>query len=66
MRKNYEPLAKCPLGLYVKPSNKGFINPLLKSGFCFFGKSIQKHLDSVCVNDAINQQNVRAYFMPNH
>ena len=32
----------------------------------FFGKSIQKHPDSVCENDVNNEQNVHAYYMPNH
>ena len=35
-------------------------------GFYFFGKSIQKHPDSVCENDVNNEQNVRAYYMPHH
>ena len=30
-------------------------------GFHFFGKSIQKHPDSVCENDVYNEQNVRGY-----
>ena len=28
----------------------------------FFGKSIQKHPDSVCENDINNEQNVRTYY----
>ena len=32
----------------------------------FFGKSIQKHPDSICENDVGNEQNVRVYYMPNH
>ena len=44
---------KCPLVLYAKPSNKRFIIPLQKkklpgSWLLFFGKSIQRHPDSVC------------------
>ena len=35
-------------------------------GFYFFGKSIQKHPDSVCENDVNNEQNVREYYMSNH
>ena len=35
-------------------------------GFYFFGKSIQKHPDSVCENDVNNEQNVRGYYMSNH
>ena len=31
-------------------------------GFYFFGKSIQKHPDSVCENDVNNEQNVRGYY----
>ena len=41
--------------------NQQFYNWLL-----FFGKSIQKHPDSVCENDVNNEQNVRTYYMPNH
>ena len=55
----YEQWAKCPLVLYAKPSNKRFIIPLQKkklSGnwLLFFGKSIQRHPDSVCENDVNN------------
>ena len=32
-------------------------------GFYFFGKSIQKHPDSVCENDVNNEQNVRGYYV---
>ena len=35
-------------------------------GFYFFGKSIQKHPDSVFENGVNNEQNVRAYYMPKH
>ena len=35
-------------------------------GFYFFGKSIQKHPDSVCETDVNNEQNVRGYYMSNH
>ena len=35
-------------------------------GFYFFGKSIQKHPDSVCENDINNEENVRGYYMSNH
>ena len=38
-------------------------NCYLAIGFYFFGKSIQKHPDSVCENDVNNEQNVRAYYM---
>ena len=31
-------------------------------GFYFLGKSIQRHLDSVCENDVNNEQTVRAYY----
>ena len=53
-----------PLVSYAKPSNKRFIIPLPKNcyfaiGFYFFGKSIQKHPDSVCEDDVNNEQNVR-------
>ena len=68
-----EQWAKCPLLLiYAKPSNKKFIIPPQKKKmlFCnwllFFGKSIQKHSDSVCENNVNNEQNVRPYHMPNH
>ena len=54
----YEQWAKCPFVLYAKPSNKRFIIPLQKtlSGnwVLFFGKSIQRHPDSVCENDVNN------------
>ena len=62
-----EQWAKCPLVFYSKPSNKRFIILLQKKNcylaicFYFFGKSIQKHPDSVCENDVNNEQNVRAY-----
>ena len=52
--------------LYAKPSNKRFIIPLQKKhcyfaiDLYFFGKSIQKHSDSVCENDVNSEQNVRA------
>ena len=55
--------------IYAKPSNKRFIIPLQKKfcyfaiGFYLFGKSIQKHPDSVCENDVNNEQNVHAYHM---
>ena len=57
--------------LFAKPSNKRFIIPPQKNcyfaiGFYFFGKSIQKHPDSVCENDVNNEQNVRGYYMSNH
>ena len=44
-----------------------FIIPLQKkllfdNWFLFFGKSIQKHPDSVWENDVNNEQNVRAYY----
>ena len=66
-----EQWAKCPLVLCTKPSNKKFIIPPQKNcyfaiGFYFFGKSIQKHSDSVCENNVNNEKNVRAYHMPNH
>ena len=32
----------------------------------FFGKSIQKHSDSVCGINVNNEQNFRAHYMPNH
>ena len=35
-------------------------------GLYFFGRSIQKHPDSVCENDVDNEQNVRGYYMSNH
>ena len=35
---------------------------LFGNWFLFFGKSIQKHLDSVWENDVNNEQNVRAYY----
>ena len=38
------------------------INCYFAIGFCFFGKSIQKHPDSVCENDVNNEQTVRAYY----
>ena len=46
---------------------KRFIIPLQKkllfgNWFLFFGKSIQKHPDSVWENDVNNEQNVRAYY----
>ena len=68
----YEQWAKCPLVFYAKPSNKRFIIPPQKkrcyfaSDFYFFGKSIQKHPDSVFKNDVNNEQNVREYYMPKH
>ena len=67
----YEQWAKCPLVLYAKPSNKRFIISLQKNcyfaiGFYFFGKSIQKHPDSVFENDVNNEQNVGGYYMSNH
>ena len=34
--------------------------------FLLFGKSIQKHPDSVCENDVNKEQNVRRYYMTNH
>ena len=37
-------------------------NCYLAIGFYFFGKSIQKHPDSVWENDVNNEQNVRAYY----
>ena len=56
-----------PLVLYAKQSNKRFIIPLQKkllfcNWFLFFGKSIQKHPDSVWENDVNNEQNARAYY----
>ena len=52
---------------YARPSNKRFIIPLQKkllfdNWLLFFGKSIQKHPDSVWENDVNNEQNVRAYY----
>jgi len=35
-------------------------------GFYFFGKSIEKHPDSVCENDVNNEQNVRGHYMSNY
>ena len=35
---------------------------LFGNWFLFFGKSIQKHPDSVWENDVNNEQNVRAYY----
>ena len=35
---------------------------LFDNWFLFFGKSIQKHPDSVWENDVNNEQNVRAYY----
>ena len=60
--------AKCPHVLYAKPSNRRVITPLPKNccftiGFYFFGKSIQKHPDSVCENVVNNEKNVRAYYI---
>ena len=51
--------------------NKRFIIPLRKkcyfaNGFYCFGKSIQKHPDSVCENDVNNEHNACAYYLPNH
>ena len=31
-------------------------------GFYFYGKSIQKHPDSVCENEVNNEQNIRGYY----
>ena len=67
----YEQRAKCPLVLYAKPSNKRFIISLQKKKCYFaignfFGKSIQKHPDSVSENDANNEQHVCWYYMSNH
>ena len=39
---------------------------ILQLASIFFGKSIQKHPDSVCENDVNNEQNVRGYYMSNH
>ena len=71
-RKNTSNEQKRSLVLYAKPSNKRFITPLQKKivilqlASIFFGKSIQKHPDSVCENDVNNEQNVRGYYMSNH
>ena len=51
------------LVLYAKPSDKRLIIPGTTKK-CF--KSIQKHPDSICENDFNNEQNVRAYYVPNH
>ena len=55
-----------PAGARKNTSNE-FIIPLQKklvfgNWFLFFGKSIQKHPDSVWENDVNNEQNVRAYY----
>ena len=55
---------------YAKPRTRGLLfhykKNTLKLASIFFGKSIQKHPDSVCENGVKNEQNVRAYFMPSH
>ena len=61
---------KCPLVLHAKPSNKRFIIPLQKNcyfaiGLYFLVRVFTEHPDSVCENDVNNEQNVRAYYMPN-
>ena len=49
---------------------RGLLFHYKKLFFCnwhlFFGKSIQKHSDSICENDVNNEQNLCAYYMPNH
>ena len=63
---------KCLMELYAKPSNKRLLlhykkNCYFAIGLYFFGKSIQKHSDSVCENDVNNEQNVcTILYMPNH
>ena len=51
-------MSKMSARIIAKPSNKRFIIPLQKklSGnwVLFFGKSIQRHPDSVCENDVNN------------
>ena len=69
-RGKYEQRAKCPLVLYAKPSNKRFIIPLQKNryfaiGLYFLVRVFTEHPDSVCENDVNNEQNVRAYYIPN-
>ena len=64
--------AKCPLVLYAKPLNKRFIIPLqkidiLQLASIFLVRVFRNVLtDSFCENDVNNEQNLCAYYMPNH